>query len=145
MTSTPGKPMLHAIGNAHIDPVWLWRWPEGLETVRATFRSALDRIKEYPDFIFTGSSAAFYAWLKEVDPDMFAEVRACVRAGRWEIVGGWWIQPDANIPGESRWFAMRCMDSVSSNTNLVWLLESATTRIRLDIQEPCHRFCAAPA
>jgi alpha-mannosidase len=97
MTSEIG--MLHAIGNAHIDPVWLWRWPEGVETVRATFRSALDRMNEYPDFTFTGSSAAFYAWLKDVDPAMFEEVRARVREGRWEIVGGWWIQPDANIPG----------------------------------------------
>jgi alpha-mannosidase len=96
---TSDKQMLHAIGNAHIDPVWLWRWPEGVETVRATFRSALDRMKEYPDFIFTGSSAAFYAWLKDVDPAMFEEVRARVLEGRWEIVGGWWIQPDANIPG----------------------------------------------
>lgn len=25
---------LHAIGNAHIDPVSLWRWTEGLETIR---------------------------------------------------------------------------------------------------------------
>lgn len=93
---------LYAIGNAHIDPVWLWRWPEGLETVRATFRSALDRMNEYPDFVFTGSSAAFYAWLAEVDPGMLDEIAARVREGRWEIVGGWWIQPDANVPsGES--------------------------------------------
>jgi alpha-mannosidase len=26
------------IGNAHIDPVWLWQWPEGYQEVRATFR-----------------------------------------------------------------------------------------------------------
>lgn len=102
MTAQPDRPILHAIGNAHIDPVWLWRWPEGLETIRATFRSALDRINEYPDFIFTGSSAAFYAWLKDTDPALFAEVRERVKEGRWEIVGGWWIQPDANVPcGES--------------------------------------------
>ncbi|MCC6446253.1 MAG: alpha-mannosidase [Armatimonadetes bacterium] len=99
----PGtRPTLHAIGNAHIDPVWLWRWPEGLETTRATFRSALDRMEEFPDFIFTGSSAAFYAMLARTDPDMLDEIRQRVREGRWEIVGGWWIQPDANIPcGES--------------------------------------------
>ncbi len=96
------KKTLHAIGNAHIDPVWLWRWPEGLETVRATFQSALDRMREYPDFVFTGSSAAFYAWLADVDPGMLEEIAERVREGRWEIVGGWWIQPDANVPsGES--------------------------------------------
>ena len=101
-TSSEKKPMLHAIGNAHIDPVWLWRWPEGLETIRATFRSVLDRMNEYDDFVFTGSSAAFYSWLKDTDQDLFVEIAARIREGRWEIVGGWWIQPDANIPsGES--------------------------------------------
>ncbi len=95
-------PLLHAIGNAHIDPVWLWRWTEGLETIRATFQSVLDRMDEYPGFVFSGSSAAFYAWLRDTDPGMFERVRARVREGRWEIVGGWWIQPDANVPcGES--------------------------------------------
>ena len=23
--------IVHMIGNAHIDPVWLWRWHEGLD------------------------------------------------------------------------------------------------------------------
>ena len=97
-----GPPTLHAIGNAHIDPVWLWRWTEGLETVRSTFRSVLERMQEFPEFIFTGSSAAFYALLAKADPELLTAIRERVREGRWEIVGGWWIQPDVNIPcGES--------------------------------------------
>lgn len=93
---------LHAIGNAHIDPVWLWRWTEGLETIRATFASVLERMREFPEFRFTGSSAAFYWLLEQTDPDMLAEIRQRVHEGRWELVGGWWIQPDCNIPcGES--------------------------------------------
>lgn len=90
---------LHMIGNAHIDPVWLWKWQEGFQEVKATFRSVLDRMNEYDDFIFTGSSAAFYAFVEENDPEMFAEIRRRVQEGRWVIVGGWWIQPDCNIPG----------------------------------------------
>jgi len=90
---------LHMIGNAHIDPVWLWRWQEGCHEVLASFRSALDRLREDPDFLFVSSSAAFYAWVEQIDPAMFEEIRARVREGRWEIVGGWWIQPDCNIPG----------------------------------------------
>jgi alpha-mannosidase len=93
---------LHMIGNAHIDPVWLWRWQEGCHEVLATFRSALDRLSEEPDFLFVSSSAAFYAWVEQINPAMFEEIRARVQEGRWEIVGGWWIQPDCNIPcGES--------------------------------------------
>lgn len=95
---------LHMIGNAHIDPVWLWRWDEGMHEVHATFRAALDLMKdaERGDFIFTASSAAFYAWIEETDPQMFDEIKQRVAEGRWQIVGGWWIEPDCNIPcGES--------------------------------------------
>ncbi|RAP75220.1 alpha-mannosidase [Paenibacillus montanisoli] len=93
---------LHMIGNAHLDPVWLWQWQEGYAEIKATFRSALDRKKEFPDFIFTCAGAAYYEWIEQNAPDMFEEIRGRVREGRWVIVGGWWIQPDCNLPsGES--------------------------------------------
>ncbi len=93
---------LHMIGHGHIDPTWLWRWTEGYEEVRATFRSALDRMNETPEFRFTASSPCFYAWVKAADPDMFEEIRSRVEEGRWEIAGGMWIEPDCNVPsGES--------------------------------------------
>ena len=79
---------LHMIGNAHIDPVWLWKWQEGFHEVKATFRSALDRMKEYDDFIFVASSAAFYEWVEESDAGMFAEIKARIAEGRWQVVGG---------------------------------------------------------
>lgn len=90
---------IHMVGHAHIDPTWLWRWTEGYEEVRATFRSALDLMKETPGFKFTASSACFYAWVKACDPAMFEEIRARVREGRWELAGGWWVEPDCNVPG----------------------------------------------
>jgi alpha-mannosidase len=93
---------LHMIGHAHIDPVWLWPWQEGFHEVKASFRSALDRMNEYEDFIFVASSAAFYEWVEQSDPAMFAEIQRRVAEGRWQVVGGWWIEPDCNIPhGES--------------------------------------------
>jgi alpha-mannosidase len=93
---------LHMIGNAHIDPVWLWQWQEGFHEVKATFRSALDRMKEYDDFVFVASSAVFYSWVEQSDPAMFNEICQRVQEGRWRIVGGWWVEPDCNIPsGES--------------------------------------------
>jgi alpha-mannosidase len=91
--------VLQMIGNAHIDPVWLWQWPEGLAEVRATFRSALDRMTEYPEFIFTAGSAAYYEWVERTEPAMFDEIRRRVEEGRWELVGGWWVEPDCNLPG----------------------------------------------
>ncbi|AYB43569.1 alpha-mannosidase [Paenibacillus lautus] len=96
------KQKLHMIGNAHLDPVWLWQWQEGFQETKATFRSVLDRMSEYDDFVYTSSSAAMYEWVENNDPAMFEEIRQRISEGRWEIVGGWWIQPDCNIPnGES--------------------------------------------
>ncbi|MBQ9507714.1 MAG: alpha-mannosidase [Clostridia bacterium] len=93
---------VYLIGSAHLDPIWLWRWQEGCGEVLQTFRSALDRLNEYEDFIFTCSSAAYYQWVEQIAPDMFEEIRARVKEGRWVPVNGWWVQPDCNIPsGES--------------------------------------------
>ncbi|HVN58260.1 MAG TPA: glycoside hydrolase family 38 C-terminal domain-containing protein [Bacteroidales bacterium] len=92
----------HMIGHAHIDPVWLWPWPEGVAVVHSTFRSALDRMKETPGLTFISSSAQFYQWVSENDPAMLEEIKTRVEEGRWNIVGGWWVEPDLNIPsGES--------------------------------------------
>ena len=93
---------LYLIGNAHLDPVWLWNWQEGFSEILATFRSALDRMKDFDDFRFTSACAVYYEWVEKTDPGMFEEIKQRVREGRWEIVGGWFLQPDCNIPtGES--------------------------------------------
>ena len=90
------------IGNAHLDPIWLWRWQDGCNEVMQTFRSALDRLNEYDIFVFTCSSARYYKWVEEIAPDMFAEIVERVKEGRWIPVNGWWVQPDCNMPsGES--------------------------------------------
>ena len=92
------RQQIYMIGNGHIDPVWLWPWQEGVSLVLSTFRSALDRMNETPEFCFTASSALFYEWVAESDPEMMAEIRRRVDEGRWGVVGGWWIEPDVNIP-----------------------------------------------
>jgi len=89
---------VHMVGHGHIDPVWLWPWSEGVSIVYSTFRSALDRMNETPDFKFTSSSAQFYQWVFENDPKMMEQIRKRVAEGRWSIVGGWWVEPDVNIP-----------------------------------------------
>ncbi|GAA2757304.1 alpha-mannosidase [Actinopolymorpha rutila] len=94
--------LLHMIGNAHIDPVWLWQWPEGFQEARSTFWSAIHRMAEYPDFVFTCDQVALLAFVEEADPALFEEIRKRVADGRWVNVGGWWVEPDCNVPtGES--------------------------------------------
>ena len=93
---------IHMIGNAHLDPVWLWDWREGYQENQATILSAIQRLEEYDDFVFTCSSAQFYEWIEDVSPDLFEKIQKYVKEGRWVIVGGWWVQPDCNVPcGES--------------------------------------------
>ncbi len=89
---------VHLIFNAHIDPVYLWGWPAGADEVLATCRSACDRLEANPDLIFTRGEAWAYRLVQELNPPLFARIRKHIEAGRWEIVGGWWIQPDCNQP-----------------------------------------------
>ena len=93
---------IRATGNSHIDMAWLWPWTETVEVVRDTFQSALDLMREYPDFTFTMSSARTYAWMEDKYPSLFQQIQQRVEEGRWEIVGGMWVEPDLNLPdGES--------------------------------------------
>ena len=93
---------IYLIGNAHLDPVWQWVWQEGFAEVKATFRSALDRMKEFPDYKFTSACSSYYMWIEKSDKEMFEEIKMRVKEGRWCIVGGQFIQPDCNLPsGES--------------------------------------------
>jgi alpha-mannosidase len=90
---------IRAVGNSHIDMAWLWPWTETVEVVRNTYRSSLNMMDEYPGFIFAGSSARTYEWMEEKYPDLFHEIERRVKDGRWEIVGGMWVEPDLNMPG----------------------------------------------
>jgi alpha-mannosidase len=90
------------IGNAHIDPIWLWRWQEGQDVILQTCRDAVANLKRYRQFTFCRSSAEAYRVVEKRDPRLFQQIRRLVRDGRWIIVNGWWEQPDCNIPcGES--------------------------------------------
>ncbi len=96
------KKTYHLIGNAHLDPVWQWRVPEGLSLVKSTYRAALDRMKEFPDYVFTSACASYYKWIELSEPEMFEEIKQRYNEGRWCVTGGMWVQPDCNIPsGES--------------------------------------------
>ena len=90
---------VHLICNAHLDPVWQWRWDEGASEALATFRNAVDILDEHPSLVFCHNEAVLYQWAERLDPALFAAIRRHVEAGRWAISGGWFIQPDVNLPG----------------------------------------------
>lgn len=96
------KVTVHMIGQAHLDPVWLWRWTEGRAEALATSQSAVDRLAEYPDFEFARGESQVYEWIESEDPQLFAQIVDLIEQGRWHVVNGMVIQPDMNQPqGES--------------------------------------------
>jgi alpha-mannosidase len=115
----PLKPLLrqvtfHLTGQSHMDAAWLWPWTETVDVVKRTFGTALQLMYEYPQYTYTQSAAAYYEWMAQKYPDMNAEIARRIKEGRWEAVGGMWVEPDLNLPdGESivrqllvgkRWF-----------------------------------------
>ncbi|MEK7408226.1 MAG: glycoside hydrolase family 38 C-terminal domain-containing protein [Acidobacteriota bacterium] len=93
-----GKPRCYFIGNTHVDHTWTWNWTEGYDEVHASFRAALQRMREFPEFVFTCASSLYYRWVEENDPGMFEEIKLRVAEGRWQVAGGWVVQSDNNIP-----------------------------------------------
>ena len=96
------RPRIYLVCNAHIDPVWLWEWEEGAAEAISTFRTAADLCEAYDGFIFNHNEVILYRWVEEFEPALFARIQRLVREGRWHIMGGWYLQPDCNMPsGES--------------------------------------------
>ncbi|MBS1823424.1 MAG: alpha-mannosidase [Acidobacteria bacterium] len=97
------KFFIQLTGNAHIDAAWLWTSSEAVDQVRFTFTSALQLMREYPQYTLSQSSAQYYEWMEEKFPGIFAEIQKRVKEGRWELVGGMWVEPDLNMTdGESQ-------------------------------------------
>ncbi len=102
------KPMLqqstfHLTGNSHIDAAWLWPWTETVDVVKRTFGTALQLMNEYPNYTYTQSAAQYNEWMADKYPHMNDEIKQRIKEGRWEIVGGMWVEPDLNLPdGESQ-------------------------------------------
>ena len=96
------KKSVFLLCSAHIDPVWLWPREEGVTEALATFETAARFCREYDGFVFNHNEALLYEWVERYDPELFAQIQSLVREGRWHIMGGWYLQPDCNMPsGES--------------------------------------------
>ena len=89
---------IHVIFNAHLDPIWMWPWTSGLDEAIATCRSACDRLDAHPELFFTQGEAWTFQMVERADTALFARIRKHIEAGRWEVVNGWWTQPDCNHP-----------------------------------------------
>jgi len=89
---------IHLIFNAHLDPVWLWDWREGMNEGIQTCRTILDLMDEIPELTFIRGESAIYRHIEHHAPDVFRRIQGRIRDGRWDVVGGTYIQPDTNLP-----------------------------------------------
>lgn len=93
---------LNLICNAHLDPVWLWEWEEGAGATLSTFRTAAQFCEDYDEFVFNHNEAVLYKWVEMYEPELFSRIQQLVKKRKWHVLGGWYLQPDCNMPsGES--------------------------------------------
>ncbi len=95
---------IHLIFNSHLDPIWLWQERDGLDEVLNTCRYVSGLLDQNPDLIYTRGEAWTYRQVRRFDPALFARIQKQVLKGQWSPVGGWYIQPDCNLPSG---FAMK--------------------------------------
>lgn len=96
------KRSIYLLGHAHLDLAWLWTVAETWKVAEKTFTSVLSLQKDFPQLTFSHSTSALYAWLETNRPHLFEAIQKQVSQGKWEIVGGMWVECDANlVSGES--------------------------------------------
>lgn len=94
--------LIHMIGQSHIDIAWLWPARETVRKASRTFATVDALMREYPQYRYAQSQPQLFAYLKDNDPELYERVKARIKEGRWELVGGMWVEPDLNLPsGES--------------------------------------------
>lgn len=93
---------LHMVGQSHIDLAWLWPMKEAVRKTSRTFSTMSTLLDRYDHFRYAQSQPQAYAFVKAHYPELYKRVKQHIRSGRWEVVGGMWVEPDLNIPsGES--------------------------------------------
>ena len=91
-----------AIGHTHIDVAWLWTLKHTREKSARSFSTVLRYMERYPDYIFLQSQPQLYKYIKEDYPELYEQMKARIKEGRWEADGGMWLEADCNITsGES--------------------------------------------
>ncbi|MGO4375262.1 alpha-mannosidase, partial [Paenibacillus sp. MCAF20] len=88
--------LMHMVGQSHIDIAWLWPARETVRKTSRTFSTVDALMNEYPQYRFTQSQPLLFEYLKLNDPELYERVKARIREGRWELVGGMWVEPDLN-------------------------------------------------
>ncbi|RMF23414.1 MAG: alpha-mannosidase, partial [Cyanobacteria bacterium J083] len=87
------------LGHAHLDMAWLWTTAETYEVAQRTFLSVLSLQQDFPTLTFGHTTSALYEWIEINCPELFAQIQQAVKEGKWELLGGMWVEPEVNITG----------------------------------------------
>ena len=88
-----------ATGHAHLDVAWLWTLGQTRRKAGRTFHSVLNLMEQFPEYHFTQSQPQLYEYVRADYPDLFEGIKKSVAAGRWEPIGGMWVEADCNLTG----------------------------------------------
>ncbi|MHA6484941.1 alpha-mannosidase [Paenibacillus sp. strain BS8-2] len=93
---------VQCIGHTHIDVAWLWRLKHTREKAARSFSTVLRLMEQYPDYVFLQTQPQLYEYIKTDYPEIYEQIRARVKEGRWEAGGAMWLEADCNLTsGES--------------------------------------------
>ena len=99
---TDEKPIVYAVGHCHIDTCWLWPWAETKRKIARSWANQCNLMDRYPEHRFACSQAQQYKWLEQLYPSLYDRVKAKVKKGTFQPIGGSWVEHDTNMPsGES--------------------------------------------
>jgi alpha-mannosidase len=121
------KRTIHCLGHAHLDLAWLWPIDETWEAAERTFQSVLQLQQEFPELTFSHSSPALFAWIEQHRPELFKAIQQQVKAGRWAIDAGLWVEPDLNLPGgeaiarQILYGQRYCEEQFGETSKIAWL------------------------
>lgn len=91
------REVIYAVGHTHIDIAWLWTLDVTADKAVRSFSTALELMRQYPEFIFMSSQPQLYLYVKENAPEVYEEIKSRVKQGRWEAEGGMFVEADCNL------------------------------------------------
>ncbi len=95
----PTDVTLHAIGHAHMDIAYLWPVSQIRRKNARTYSNVLRLMERFPDYKFSHSQPQLYDYTRADYPELFEAIKERVAEGRWELIGGMWVEADTNMPG----------------------------------------------
>ncbi|MFT4029710.1 MAG: glycoside hydrolase family 38 C-terminal domain-containing protein [Protaetiibacter sp.] len=90
--------LFSAVGHGHLDMAWLWPLRETRRKAARSYTRALNTIERHPGYVYGTSQPQQLAWMREQQPALYTRIRDAVAAGRIELQGSFWVEPDTNLP-----------------------------------------------